>query len=258
MKKKYLALFAALSLVLAMFSGCVKIERGIEIRPNGDLKVVSCVLMQESAIKELYETPEEFYDAMMESIDEELSLESFEKLETKENGVNWRGGRAVYDIDNSDAEESLNKVFSDYDVSYSVSGFFVKEVTLEFERTGPAYDKSIDDMGDFSQALAKATQNNFTIKVPYKLLGTNGTKVKGESNTASWSMKRIDSLGQKRITMTVSYLNLPVVLAFAGGALLIIIVLVVVLILLLRKNKKGKKPETSEQNIEVSETPQVL
>ena len=258
MKKKYLALIAALSLVLAMFSGCVKIERGIEIRPNGDLKVVSCVFMQESAIKELYETPEEFYDAMMESIDEELSLESFEKLEKKENGVEWRGGRAIYDIDSSDVEESLNKVFKDYEVSYSISGFFIKEVTFELERTGPAYDKNIDDMGDFSSALAKATQNDFTIKVPYKMVGTNGKTVKGESNTASWSMKKVDSFGQKRITMTVSYLNLPIVLAFSGGALLIIIVLVVVLIILIRKNKKRKNPETSEQNVEVSDIPQVL
>ena len=130
MRKKIAALILMLACILMSFSGCMELERGIRVKANGDVECFSEVYMSESDMKYVYDTPEKFYDALKDNIDDEFPIESFEKIEKDVNNKKWYGARASYVIDRSDVSEELDRMFSDYDVDYNASGFLFKSYVV--------------------------------------------------------------------------------------------------------------------------------
>ena len=104
-------------------------------------------------MKYVYDTPEKFYDALKDNIDDEFPIESFEKIEKDVNNKKWYGARASYVIDRSDVSEELDRMFSDYDVDYRASGFLFKKVTVTIHSKG----KSLTSM--FSNLITKPEKN---------------------------------------------------------------------------------------------------
>ena len=237
MRKKIAALILMLACILMSFSGCMELERGIRVKANGDVECFSEVYMSESDMKYVYDTPEKFYDALKDNIDDEFPIESFEKIEKDVNNKKWYGARASYVIDRSDVSEELDRMFSDYDVDYRASGFLFKKVTVTIHSKGKSLTSMFSNLitkpeKELSGYINQATKNIFTIEVPYPIVSTNGAHV---GSTATWDMQDLDSMTGGEITMTVSYINLPVFLVFAAVILVIIVVLV---ILLIRRHKK--------------------
>lgn len=229
-----------LTFMLAALTGCMELQRGIKVKANGDVECYSVVYMTESDMKYIYNTPEEFYDALKDSIDDEFPIESFEKIEKSEGKKTWFGARASYVIDKDDVDEELDRMFSNYDVEYETSGFLVKKVTVTIHSNGKSLTSMFTDLvkkpeKELTSYINQTTKNEFTIDVPYVIVSTNGVKI---GNTATWDVSDLDSMGGGDITMTVSYINLPVFLVIAGICLLI---LIIVIILLVRRHKKNKK-----------------
>lgn len=242
MRKKIPALILILIFILMAFSGCMELQRGINVKANGDVECYTVVYMSESDMKYIYDTPEKFYEALQSKIDDEFPIESFEKIQKTEGKENWYGARASYVIDKSEVDHELDKMFSDYDVDYKTSGFLIKKVEVTIESKGKSLTSMFTDlMKDPEDSLFgyinQTTKNEFAIQVPYPIVSTNGSTGVGMKNTVVWNMKSIDSMGGDEITMTVSYVNLPAVLIL-GAIILVIIILLIVLLVIRRKKKK--------------------
>lgn len=243
MRKRMPALLLILSFILVAFSGCMELERGIRVKSNGDVECYTRVYMTEKDMKYIYDTPEKFYEALQDSIDDDYPADSFEKIEKKEGSKTLLGAQATYEIDKDEVEEELNRIFKDYDLEYETSGFLVKKVTVTIKTDGKSLTSWLsgfikDPEKQVTGMLNQTTDNVFAIQVPYPIVSTNGSKTSEEKNTAVWDLKNFDSMAGGKITMEVSYLNLPVFITIVGIAVLIIIILIVLLVL--RKKKKAK------------------
>lgn len=246
MRKKKLAILLVLTLLITAFSGCMEIERGIKVGKDGDVECFTCVYMSESDMKYVYPTPEEFYAALEAKIDEGYPVESFEKLERESGGKTWYGARATYAMDSGSVEEELNEIYTDYEIEYEVSGFFVKKLTLTMNYVGESPLSMFADLMqnpevEFKNLFTQTTSNVFSIQVPYPILSSNGKTVKGEKNMVSWDMSNVDSRSGSSITMTVTYVSGPLLVVIGIAVILILAVIVFFIVKAVRKSRRKKK-----------------
>ena len=253
MRKKMSALILVLVFILAALSGCMELERGIRVKANGDVECYTSVYMSESDMKYIYNTPEKFYEALQDSIDEDYPTDSFEKIQKEDGSTTWYGAMATYKIDKSDVEDDIGKVFSNYDIEYKTSGFLFKKVSVTIESDGKSLITMFSDLikdpeKELSSYFNQTKVNEFAISVPYPIVSTNGAKKSDAKNTVVWNMKNLDSNGGGELTMEVSYLNLPVFIILLA---VILIIIIVIIVLLVRRSRKKKKAALLAQGAQV-------
>ncbi len=237
-----------LTFILASLTGCMELERGIRVKANGDVECYTRVYMTENDMKYIYDTPEKFYDALQDSIDDNYPADSFEKIQKKDGSKTLLGAQATYEIDKDEVEEQLNRIFSEYDLDYETSGFLVKKVTVRIKTDGKSLTSWLsgfikDPEKQITGMLNQTTDNLFAIQVPYPIVSTNGSRDVDEKNTAVWDLTSFDSTGRGEITMEISYLNLPV---FITGLVIILLLIIILIILLIRRNRKKKAAAAQE------------
>lgn len=241
MRKKISALILMLTFMLTVLTGCMELQRGIKVKANGDVECYSVVYMTENDMKYVYDTPEKFYEALKDSIDDEFPIESFEKIQKSEGKKTWFGARASYVIDKDNVSEELDRMFSDYDVEYKTSGFLIRKIEVTMRSKGKSLTSMFTDLikkpeKELTSYINQTTKNEFVIDVPYPIVSTNGSS---SGKTATWDVSDLDSMGGGEISMTVSYMNLPVFFVFSGILLLIVVVLIVILIVRHKKKKSS-------------------
>ena len=235
MKKKIISLIIPV-MVLLTLTGCMRMERGIEIKSGGRIGVTVSLAMAEELIDYMYGSTEEFYDDMGTAYRDpnlKVELTNFE-----EDGSEWYGVKAVGTVKNEEEAEDILSSDDSADVDIETKGFIKKTVTVTLTSDG-----SSDGM-DYS---AYGIKDVFSIRVPSKIVSTNGTIDSSDKRLATWDVSDVDFGGNTEKVMTVSYMNLaPVIIGILCILAVIIIIVVVVIVVVVAVAAKKKKRPTQQ------------
>lgn len=237
MKKKLLSLIFPVMILLTL-SGCMRMERGIEIKSGGRIGVTVSLAMAEELIDYMYGSTEEFYEDMDESYQDpnlKVELTDFE-----EDGTQWYGVRAAGTVLNKEQAEKILSSDGSSSVDIETKGFIKKTVTVTLTSDG-----SSDGMDYGSYGI----KDIFSIRVPSKIVSTNGKIDSSDNRLATWDVSDVDFGGELEKEMTVSYMNwFPVILGtICFLAVILIIVLVIIVVVIAVVVKKKKKPAQVSQ-----------
>lgn len=229
MKKKIVSLILPV-MVLLTLSGCMRMERGIEIKSGGRIGVTVSLAMAEELIDYMYGSTEEFYEDMGETYQDpnlKVELTDFE-----EDGTQWYGVKAAGTVLNKEMAEEILSSDGSSSVDIETKGFIKKTVTVTLTSDG-------SDETDYGSYGIK---DIFSIRVPSKIVSTNGKIASSDNRLATWDVSDVDFGGELEKEMTVSYMNwFPVILGvicFLAVILIIVVVIIVVVIAVVVKKKK--------------------
>ena len=214
--KKKVVLIILISFCLLFISGCMDIERRLEITPIGRLKYHSEHAFAESAIVSAgYNELDDFYKKAIGGYKGVLKVRKTQQLHK---GEMWYGYNLDGYLTRKNIDGEISRLFSkNISVSFDRKGFFVTEVTLIINRS--KRDK------DYYEGREDLVPNDrFTIKVPYRIIETNGLKDINNPRCATWDISDMEFGNKKTRTMTVKYINVTnIVLSIIGVALFVFI-----------------------------------
>ena len=237
MKKRIISLMIPVMALLTL-TGCIRIDRGIEVKPNGKIGANVSYAFSESFVNYMFESKEEFFEKMQESEDDE-DLD-YEATEFTADGETWYGLNIRGDFDTpAEAAEALEANFDssgedDFSNDFEIeqSGFIRKTITVKMTSLDPDRDpKGAEGMKAFG------VKDVFTIKVPSKIVETNGEIDSADPTRASWDVSAVDFGGEDTMEMSVTYMYMmPIIIGVGALAALIVgVILVVVAIIIIRK-----------------------
>ncbi len=138
-------------------------------------------------------------------------------------------------------DEIEEALLSDYSTFTIVeSGDYIRK-TVEVTMEAKNYDPDADDGNSFSASMF-GLYDIFSIKVPAKIVETNGTIDPNDASRATWDVSDVDMGTQPEISMYVTYLNLKPI--YIGGAIAVSLVLgiifIIAAIIIIRKIVESK------------------
>lgn len=220
--KKYLLLLV-FSLIF-LIQGCIRIERGIEIKPDGEVGVNVSMALSEEMIETAYDTKEDYYAAT----EQEYKQYGFEYETTEYNadGKNWVGYNVKGSLDEKDEiEEALLSDYSTFTILKS--GGYIRK-TVEVTMEAKDYDPDADDGASISASMF-GLYDVFSIKVPSKIVDTNGIIDPNDASRATWDVSDVDMGTKPEIIMYVTYLDLKPI--YIGCAITVFVVLSLIVII---------------------------
>ena len=142
MKKRIISLMIPVMALLTL-TGCIRIDRGIEVKPNGKIGANVSYAFSESFVNYMFESKEEFFEKMQESEDDE-DLD-YEATEFTADGETWYGLNIRGDFDTpAEAAEALEANFDssgedDFSNDFEIeqSGFIRKTITVKMTSLDP-------------------------------------------------------------------------------------------------------------------------
>lgn len=234
MKKYVLIIISAL---FFFFSGCVRIERGIEIKPDGEVGVNVSMALSEEMVESLYDTKADYY-ADTEQEYKQYGFD-YETTEYNADGKNWLGYKVKGSLEEKDEiEEAL---LSDYSTFTIVErGDYIRK-TVEVTMKAKDYDPDADDGTAFSASVF-GLYDIFSIKVPAKIVETNGAIDPDDASRATWDVSDVDMGTKPEITMYVTYLNLkPIYIGVAIAVSVVFgIIFIIAAVIIIRKIVESK------------------
>ena len=215
--KKKVVLIIMISICLLFLSGCLDIERSLEITPIGMLKYHSEHTIAESAIASAgYDKLDDFYKNIIGDYKGVLRVRKTQQIRS---GEMWYGYNLDGYLTRKNIDGEISRLFSkNLSVTFERKGFFVTEVTLTIHRS--KRDK------DYFEGMEELVENDrFTIKVPYKIVETNGLKDINNPRCATWDISEMEFGNKKTQTMMVKYINVTNILLCIIGAALSVFIL---------------------------------
>ncbi len=230
MRKK---LLPALLVIIGIFmaSGCMRLDRELEFKSNGNVELSIGVSMAQELIELMYGSKEAFYEDMNNSYGE--YDDNIENVDFVENDSQWHGVKANAKFSNiKDVEDALTSDDSVFTIEKN--GFIKKTITVKI------VNESVTEEDYSSYGL----QDIFAIRVPSKIVSTNGLIDANDNRRATWDLSKVEFGDQTEKEMTVSYINsapiiIGVVVLLAVVAIVVCIIVIIVIIRI-AKNKKSK------------------
>ena len=249
--KKRAAKFFAATLLFVLtaitFSGCIKVERGVEFKLNGTVEGKLDIKVSEDMLFDEDQKPEDVIEDMTKGIDGIMELKSYEEtIDAKK----WYGFAGSCAVPKEMAGSMISTLVGEnYDVSYANTGFIMKKIQITVVKKPEAYNPASESLDEESASYAKMMgfSDEFSIKVPSKIVSTNGTLDPLDNTRATWDLYMYEMGNTPDTTkyMTVTYMNwIPVYIAAGVFGVIILsgVAIAVVNIVKIVRRKKESFP----------------
>ena len=231
--KKICALIILLSVL--MTSGCVQVKRTLEFKHNGSVNVTYEMNVKENFIKTAYNSVDEFYENMQSQLEGSSMADfDFEKVKTTMDDSNAYGYILRGKLPKEYAAAPLNN--GKIKTNIAISGIIVKEIKISISSLrDPSSDS---DNSTYSQYLKSGIVDELNVKVPGKIMSTNGFKDSNDARMVTWDISDVEFGETMEKELVVSYLDtrmlvLPVV------AIIILALLIVILVVVIKKKNSA-------------------
>ncbi|MBR3636932.1 MAG: hypothetical protein IKN45_03320 [Lachnospiraceae bacterium] len=217
--KKVWIILGTISCFLVL-NGCINVERRIEITPIGTMKYHSETSISESAIISAgYDNLTEFYEDMVGSYKGSLKVRKIQQIQNNEM---WYGFHLDGKLKKKNIEKEVSRVLGEnLSFTFEKKGFFITEITANIQRLKRNKDeiKNIDQYN---------INDRFTIKVPYRIIDTNGLIDINNSRCSTWNISQMEFGNKKTQTMKVRYINYTnIVLCILGSVIFIALLIII-------------------------------
>ncbi len=185
-------------------------------------------------IKTAYKSVDEFYTDMQKQLEGSSMAEfDFEKTKSTMDDSNAYGYILRGKLSKEMAAAPLNNGKIKTDIA--IGGIVVKEIKISIHSLN--YNSSEKDENNYSQYLKSSMVDELYVKVPGKLISTNGFKDDKDSKMVSWDISDVEFGEIEEKELVVRYLDSRIMII--PLAIAIILVGIVVIVIISKKKKKG-------------------
>lgn len=215
-----------------LFPGCIRIERELDIRSNNSVILTLKYVEQEQFINMMYDSMDEFYADMENNMKVVEGYSSFSAEEIKTTiGENDAYG---YCIKGKLPLKKIGSVISKESLGFDITnkGFIKKTVRINIiSEISDKYDK----YGKFTSQI----EDDFSVRVPGKIIDTNGFKDENDSRRITWNIADAELNKTDHMELYVSYIDYKSVAVLVISILIFIATIIAVLIIIKKKGNKN-------------------
>ena len=219
---------------ILMLSGCYRLKRELDFHSNGTVTVKIDVAVQEELIKASYDSIDAFYeDIEGEAFGGYIGNFDYERTKTTLNDSNAYG----FIMQGTVPARMAGRIVSNgnFDVEINKSGLINKTILITLTSKKDTNDKEQNSYADY---MTKSSSDEFIVKVPGKLLATNGFKDENDSRMVSWDISDIENGKTSSKELVVSYLDLTLIIIPLIAIAIIALIVTIIVLIVKRKKKK--------------------
>ena len=225
LKKCKIVWLAFLFIVVLSLSGCVKVRRELVFKSNGMVTCNMDLKVQEELLTMSGTSKDEFFQTMSQGID---SIMKIKQTQESIDGKTWYGFGGTATLPAVMTDEIVAAMMGEEVVtSVTRTGFIVKTITIEMSKP-PSNSTSSEqeDWSKYTEDLGRmGITDDFTIKVPYEIISTNGLLDASDNTRVTWDLYDFELGKTTKKTLTVTYINwLPIIIAL----ILILVIFVII------------------------------
>ena len=246
LKKCKIVWLVFLLIVVLALSGCVKIRRELVFNSNGMVTCNIDLKVQEELLTMSGTSKDEFFQTMSQGID---SVMKIKQTQESVDGKTWYGFGGTATLPSAMTDEIVAAMMGEEVVtSVTRTGFIVKTITIEMSKT-PSNSTSSgqEDWSKYTEDLGRmGITDDFTIKVPYEIISTNGLLDAADNTRVTWDLYDFELGKTTQKTLTVTYINwLPIIIILI---LILVIFFIIAPAIIIPNAIKGARRKASKKN----------
>lgn len=247
MKKIKKLSIALLFGIILLFSGCIKMNRGVEFKANGMIYFTMDARVSEKLISLSGQNSDEVLQGLTQGVNGVMKVNSFKE---KIDGETWYGISGNGTVPKMMAQDVIAAMMGE-DVTTTVtqSGFWVKTIQIDISKN-PTNNNQTDDYSEYFAEFGRmGIEDEFVIKVPYEIISTNGMIDGNDDTRVSWDLYDFDLGNTTTKSLTLTYINwTPIVIGLIViGIILFVIVPVIIIVNVIRVKKKRRRETEKAQ-----------
>ena len=233
--------------IMLLLSGCIKMNREVEFKPFGLIYCSMDFKVSEKLITMSGQSSDDFLQGLTQGVNGVMKINSFKETI---DGETWYGIGGNCTLPKTMAQDLFSALMGE-DVSTTVtqSGFLVKKIQIDISKL-PSANNQLDDYSQYAAELGRmGITDDFTIKVPYEIISTNGMIDANDDTRVTWDLYDFDMGSTTSKSLTLTYINwTPVIIGLIVlGVVLFIIVPIIIISNVVRAKKKRRRATEQAQ-----------
>lgn len=244
---KRLKLTISLFLILFVLcaSGCFRLKREAEFKWNGTIDCAFDFGITEKAMLLSGVSKDELLNDMSKNIGTVMPLTSYKEI--ARDGETYYGSRGKSTLPSNMADVAIGALIgTEADTRVTRNGFLNKTIYIQIKlKSVPVQDdmlKAVQTVGRYG------IEDEFSIKVPYKITSTNGMIDSNDDRRVSWDLYDFDTGKETSKVLTLSYFDWTPVFIILG---VVVISTTVVLIVVnaVKRSRRRMNYDTSQLDL---------
>lgn len=245
-----------LVILTLLLTGCVKAEVLVDLKPNGS-GTLSMSIGLTSEAKSMLSSQGSDIDTIFDGlISDESSQDKIQVEKWADGEYEWaKAGRDFENVEQITQLLDDNTMFNQFSVTQEKS-FFQTKYLVDAEFAPLSADTSGSDASSFGMDAAAFIELRFMMRMPGKILETNGYPDKDNPNLISWTAKGDQPVS---ITATATAMNWTNIGLLLGGILLVVVAAVGIPYFQKRKKAQAEAGSVieSDQDEKVDPSPSI-